>query len=51
MDRGTLQGVATLLALTAFLAIAWWAYSGKRRKDFETAARLPLLDDEQKKGH
>jgi cytochrome c oxidase cbb3-type subunit 4 len=51
MDMGFVRGLATLLAMAAFLAVAWWAWSRNRRSDFDAAARLPLLDDEQTKGH
>ena len=45
MDINTLRGLATLFALIAFLAMVIWAYSGKRRKDFDEAASLPFADD------
>ena len=46
MDLGTLSGIATAVMLAAFLAVVAWAWSGKRRADFEAAARLPLGDDD-----
>jgi cytochrome c oxidase cbb3-type subunit 4 len=46
-----LQGIATLLAMIAFIGVAWWAWSGRRKPDFDAAARLPLAEDEQTKGH
>jgi len=51
MDQGTLQGLATLLAMIAFIGVACWAWSGRRKRDFDAAARLPLGEDEQTKGH
>ena len=51
MDMGTVRGFATLLAMIAFIAVVWWAWDRKRKSDFDAAARLPLLDDELKKGH
>jgi cytochrome c oxidase cbb3-type subunit 4 len=46
MDLGTLSGVATAVMLAAFLSVCAWAYSSKRRDDFEAAARLPLEEHE-----
>lgn len=48
MDINTLRGLGTVFALVAFVSICIWAYSGKRKKDFDEAANLPF-DDEQKK--
>ncbi|MGW8368631.1 MAG: cbb3-type cytochrome oxidase subunit 3 [Gammaproteobacteria bacterium] len=45
MDIGILRGLLTLVLMLAFLGIAFWAYSKKRKKDFEEAARLPLEED------
>lgn len=45
MDLGNLLGLITLLFLVIFLGIVVWAYSGRRREDFDEAARLPLDDD------
>lgn len=36
----------TLLLIIAFIGIIAWAFSSKRKSDFEEAARLPLEDDE-----
>ena len=45
MDRGDWMGVATLLALAAFISVCVWAWSDKRRARFEEAARLPFADE------
>lgn len=42
-----LSGIMTGLLMLIFLGIVVWAYSGRRRRDFEEAARLPLDDDSQ----
>lgn len=47
MDAGTLSGIVTTLLLIIFVGIAIWAYSSKRKKDFNEAARLPLEDEDQ----
>jgi len=45
MDFGTLEGIWTLAVLIAFVAIVIWAWSGKRKRDFEEAGRIPMDDD------
>ena len=45
MSEGLLHGVWTAILLAVFLAIVVWAWSGRRRRDFEEASRLPLEDD------
>ncbi len=46
MDQGTLQGIATILAMAAFLGVCWWAWSSHKKQDFDEASRLPFADDE-----
>ena len=45
MDINTLRSITTVAALVAFLAIVVWAWSRKRKSDFEHAARLPFEQD------
>ena len=45
MTSATLSGVMTILAFIAFLGVTFWAFSPKRKADFDSAARLPLHDD------
>jgi len=45
-----LDSLWTLLLLVVFLGIVIWAWSGKRKKSFDEASRLPLTDDEPKIG-
>lgn len=47
MDQGTLQGIGTILALVAFLSVCWWAFSSRKKKDFEEAAQLPFSDEKE----
>jgi cytochrome c oxidase cbb3-type subunit 4 len=47
MDINTLRGLATVFALVAFVGICLWAYSSKRKKDFDDAANLPFADDDK----
>ena len=46
MDAGTWRGLFTLFMFIAFLGICWWAWSSRRKDDFEAAANLPLQDDD-----
>jgi cytochrome c oxidase cbb3-type subunit IV len=39
------SGIVTAVLLLAFLGVAVWAYSAKRKASFDAAARLPLEDD------
>ena len=45
MDAGTIRGLGTLVLLLAFLALVFWAYSKRRKADFDELARMPLEDD------
>lgn len=45
MDINLLRALWTALLFAVFLGIVWWAWSGRRKADFEAAARLPLDDD------
>ena len=48
MDINEMRSLITVAGLVCFLAIGFWAYSGKRRKDFDEAANLPFTDPEEK---
>lgn len=45
MSEGTLQGLATLAALLAFVGVIAWAWSSRRKRNFDAAARMPLEED------
>ena len=47
MTLDLLRGLGTLLTLFAFIGISVWAYSGRRKADFDAAAQLPFADDEE----
>ncbi len=49
MDINTVRGLLTLVLLILFLGIVVWAFSSRRKKDFDEAARLPL--EENKDGN
>ena len=40
-------GIVTAALLALFIGGWIWAWSPKRKRDFEDAARLPLEDEEQ----
>jgi Cbb3-type cytochrome oxidase, subunit 3 len=44
-DINTLRGLLTAVLMFAFIGMVFWAYSGKRKQDFEEAAALPLSDE------
>lgn len=46
MDAGTWRGIFTVVMLVLFIGVCAWAWSGKRRKMFDAAARLPLEPDD-----
>jgi cytochrome c oxidase cbb3-type subunit 4 len=52
MDIGTVRGLITLLLLLAFIGLVFWAYSKRRKADFEEMAQLPFREypTEKEKG-
>jgi|GEM_PF-184583 cytochrome c oxidase cbb3-type subunit 4 len=47
MDTGTFRGIITGLLIIAFLGLTLWAYSKRRKPDFDEAANLPFADEEE----
>lgn len=45
MDIGTVRGLITLALFGAFIALVFWAYSKRRKAEFDELARMPLEDD------
>ena len=45
MEYASFEILRTLVLLVAFIAIVFWAWSSKRKKAFDEAARLPLRDN------
>jgi len=41
----TLLSAWTVLVAIIFIGVAAWAWAGRRRAEFEHAARIPLDDD------
>lgn len=50
MDSGTLSGIITAVLLVLFIAGWIWAWSNRRKADFDAASRLPLEDDPPARG-
>jgi len=50
MTENHLAGLWTLIAMIAFISICLWAYSAKRRTDFDEAANLPFADEDEDRG-
>ncbi len=46
MDLAVFHGLWTGALLVIFIGIVAWAWSGKRKRDFDEAAHIPLEDAE-----
>ena len=46
MDLNTFRMLVTVATFVTFVGIVAWAYSGRRKQDYEEAARMALDDDE-----
>tara|TARA_R110000823_G_scaffold130015_15_gene258023 strand:- start:15454 stop:15633 length:180 start_codon:yes stop_codon:yes gene_type:complete len=46
MDINDLRGLSTVFLLIAFIGVCIWAYSKKRKREFDEAANLPFADEE-----
>lgn len=44
MEIGTVRGVITLFVMLAFLGLVYWAYSKRRKADFDEMAQLPFRE-------
>lgn len=49
MDYGTLHGIITIIVMLTFVGIFAWAYSSRRKKQFDEAANLVFADDDNQK--
>ncbi len=47
MDINDLRSVITVLSLISFIGIVVWAYSSRRKSQFEEAANLPFSEDDR----
>ena len=46
MDVNEMRVAITVLTFVIFIAIVVWAWSGRRRQEFDEAARMALDDDD-----
>ena len=46
ISLGLVRGVLTAILFAAFIALWFWAWSGKRQQEFAAAAQLPLEDEQ-----
>ncbi|MBD3620256.1 MAG: cbb3-type cytochrome c oxidase subunit 3 [Chromatiales bacterium] len=46
MDGATFHSIYTVVLLVIFIGIVIWAWSGRRKRDFDEASRLPLEDEQ-----
>jgi cytochrome c oxidase cbb3-type subunit IV len=44
LEIGLFRGLLTLALFLAFLGLWIWAWSGKRKSEFDAAAQMPLQD-------
>ena len=45
IHHGLVQAIVTVIAFASFIGICFYAYSPSRRKTFDSAAQLPISDD------
>ncbi|QLE85585.1 MULTISPECIES: CcoQ/FixQ family Cbb3-type cytochrome c oxidase assembly chaperone [Shewanella] len=48
MDYGTVQGIITIVVMVTFVGIFAWAYSARRKDQFDEAANLVFSDEQSK---
>ena len=46
MDINDFRGLITAVIFVAFIGICVWAWSKRRKADFEASAQLPLQEDQ-----
>ena len=49
MDYGIIQGIITIVVMFTFLGIFAWAYSSRRKDQFDEAANLVFEDESSTK--
>ena len=49
MDIGTVRGLVTLFVMLAFIGLVFWAYSKRRKADFDEMAQMPFNEHPSKK--
>jgi cytochrome c oxidase cbb3-type subunit 4 len=46
-NMNLMREAVTLVSFATFLGIVIWAWSGRRKSQFDAAARIPLDEDDQ----
>ncbi len=46
MDTNDMRAIFTVVTFVTFIGILLWAYSSRRKQDFDEAAQLPFTEDE-----
>jgi cytochrome c oxidase cbb3-type subunit 4 len=46
MDINDLRGLTTAILLFSFIGLCIWAWSSRRKADFDASAALPLEEDQ-----
>jgi cytochrome c oxidase cbb3-type subunit 4 len=49
MDVNVLRTLVTVISLITFIGIVVWAWSRKNRSDFDEAAQLPFIAEDQER--
>ena len=47
MDGNLIQVIWTLVVVVLFVGIVIWAWSGKRKQEFDEAANIPFNEDDK----
>ncbi|WP_078120242.1 cbb3-type cytochrome oxidase subunit 3 [Thiosocius teredinicola] len=47
MELNDLRAWHTVVLLICFIGIVFWAYSKRRKRDFDEAANLPFADEKK----
>lgn len=45
LDVGTIRGLGTVVVMVAFIGLALWVFSPRRKAEFDDATLLPFADD------
>ena len=51
MDIGMIRGLGTVVVLVAFVGLALWVFSPRRKREFDEATQLPFADDPEATRH
>jgi len=46
VDINDLRGLSTAFLMVSFIGLCIWAFSRKRKREFDEAANLPFADEE-----